>query len=720
MKVGAGILGSRTQALLSAFFVVAALVATLWFAAEAMAVDEDITPPQLDALSVSPSTVDVTTGSKTVTVTATITDPAAPGGVSSGANSASIFYSPPGGGFGTTVSGFLSRTSGDQFSGTVTFPQFIAEGLWTASVSVADRVGNSRFYGSTQLHDAGFDADVDVTSTPDTTAPELGSLTVGPPTAVTVSNGSQSVPATATATDDISGVNFISISYESPSGAHSAFGSLTRTSGDNFAGSITFRQYQEAGTWTPTGVSVSDRAQPQNVLTLSGAELAALNLPDIEVTSDPVDLDPPELVSLTAEPACTDPAVRGACVDATTQDQTVTVKATITDNLSGANGLFLSYSSPTGIQSGFVFLHRTTGNNFQGQLVIRQFAQAGRWKPCFTFFPGSPCTVTISDNVGNFASVDLNDFPDAFIAVTRTAADEVPPGGQISTGDSANPINPIQSLLSIPPGGTGGPVELVITPRTTETPPNFYLLDQQLDITAPAQPDTSHPMKIEFLVDSSVFTSNPQVELPPACIAPLGAPPPDSCPLTVFKDGNEVEACTAVPPSAISPDPCVVLPQENVDDDRKITIYTTTASSWNVGVDLTISENEPPDCTNVAASKRMLWPPNHALRELTLQGGSDPDGDDLTFTITGITQDEPVNGKGDGNTAPDAKVDAVPGKFFVRAERSGKGDGRVYRISYELSDGTESCEGIAKVSVPHDAKRAARDSAPPGYNSLAR
>ena len=63
-----------------------------------------------------------------------------------------------------------------------------------------------------------------------------------------------------------------------------------------------------------------------------------------------------------------------------------------------------------------------------------------------------------------------------------------------------------------------------------------------------------------------------------------------------------------------------------------------------------------------------------------VSGATDPDGDPVTHTITGVTQDEPLNGQGDGDTSPDARD--VPGhadQVNLRAERSGNGDGRVYR-----------------------------------------
>jgi hypothetical protein len=75
----------------------------------------------------------------------------------------------------------------------------------------------------------------------------------------------------------------------------------------------------------------------------------------------------------------------------------------------------------------------------------------------------------------------------------------------------------------------------------------------------------------------------------------------------------------------------------------------------------------------------------------------------VTITITGVTQDEPLNGLGDGDTAPDAAaVSGHPDQVQLRAERSGTGDGRVYRIAFTVSDGKSSCTGTVFVGVPHD------------------
>ncbi len=80
-----------------------------------------------------------------------------------------------------------------------------------------------------------------------------------------------------------------------------------------------------------------------------------------------------------------------------------------------------------------------------------------------------------------------------------------------------------------------------------------------------------------------------------------------------------------------------------------------------------------------------------------------------------------MNQVGDGDTAPDAKAGPAPNQVYVRAERSGLGDGRVYRIAYRATDGRGGeCSGVATVGVPHDMGKGSTpiDSAPPSYDSF--
>ena len=124
--------------------------------------------------------------------------------------------------------------------------------------------------------------------------------------------------------------------------------------------------------------------------------------------------------------------------------------------------------------------------------------------------------------------------------------------------------------------------------------------------------------------------------------------------------------------------------------------------------------NRPPDCSTVTAATDIAKKSN--LITVTLRGATDPDGDPVALRVTGVTQDEPLTGPGDQTTI-DALAGATPDTVRVRNEAGTKGDGRVYRISFEGDDGREgTCSGTVKVSVPR--RGVAVDSAPPSYNSF--
>jgi cysteine-rich repeat protein len=129
-------------------------------------------------------------------------------------------------------------------------------------------------------------------------------------------------------------------------------------------------------------------------------------------------------------------------------------------------------------------------------------------------------------------------------------------------------------------------------------------------------------------------------------------------------------------------------------------------------------ENRPPDCGGARASAELLWPADHGMRSVGIRKVTDPDGDDLELRITAISQDEPVEDAGKGKSCPDASGIGTP-TARLRAERAGRGDGRVYRIEFAAEDGRGGrCEGAVAVCVPHDrGKRSGCGSGAPAFDS---
>jgi hypothetical protein len=119
--------------------------------------------------------------------------------------------------------------------------------------------------------------------------------------------------------------------------------------------------------------------------------------------------------------------------------------------------------------------------------------------------------------------------------------------------------------------------------------------------------------------------------------------------------------------------------------------------------------NQPPDVSGAYPSIDCLclWPPNHKFVDITVKGVTDPDGDEVRIIITGITSDEPtttIKGAGGDKHAPDA-YGVGTDTASVRAERSGTGNGRVYKITVVASDGNGGkTVGSVFVKVPHDQR----------------
>jgi hypothetical protein len=86
---------------------------------------------------------------------------------------------------------------------------------------------------------------------------------------------------------------------------------------------------------------------------------------------------------------------------------------------------------------------------------------------------------------------------------------------------------------------------------------------------------------------------------------------------------------------------------------------------------------------------------------VSITGVADPDDPDVRVTVTAVTQDEPVGGPDCGHSSPDAVLNGA--SVLLRAERDGRGTGRVYRVTFTAEDGSGAqCTGSVNVCVPHD------------------
>jgi hypothetical protein len=122
----------------------------------------------------------------------------------------------------------------------------------------------------------------------------------------------------------------------------------------------------------------------------------------------------------------------------------------------------------------------------------------------------------------------------------------------------------------------------------------------------------------------------------------------------------------------------------------------TSTGSFTV----TVRDTTAPAIASVTPSQASLWPPNHQMVAINVSAVSSDAVGVASLKIIKVTSSEPDNGLGDGDTAGDFVITG-PLSVSVRAERAGKGDGRIYTITVEARDAagnttTKTCT----VSVP--------------------
>ena len=112
----------------------------------------------------------------------------------------------------------------------------------------------------------------------------------------------------------------------------------------------------------------------------------------------------------------------------------------------------------------------------------------------------------------------------------------------------------------------------------------------------------------------------------------------------------------------------------------------------------------PPVISGVSDYFEPLWPPNHRMVPVEIDYSvSDDCG--TTWCELYVLSNEPEEGLGDGDLAPDWKI-IDPHNVLLRAERAGNGPGRVYTIVIVCFDesGNASMDN-ALVTVPHDMRK---------------
>ena len=122
-------------------------------------------------------------------------------------------------------------------------------------------------------------------------------------------------------------------------------------------------------------------------------------------------------------------------------------------------------------------------------------------------------------------------------------------------------------------------------------------------------------------------------------------------------------------------------------------------------IGLDVCDEVAPTFDEVSVTPNVLWPANHKYVDVTATVVvSDNINPYPTVSLVSVTSNEPDNGKGDGNTVDDIVI-LDDFHFMLRAERSGSGTGRIYTITYMMTDACgNSATATAEVTVPKSHK----------------
>jgi hypothetical protein len=117
---------------------------------------------------------------------------------------------------------------------------------------------------------------------------------------------------------------------------------------------------------------------------------------------------------------------------------------------------------------------------------------------------------------------------------------------------------------------------------------------------------------------------------------------------------------------------------------------------------VTVVDTTPPVIGVVSADPNVLWPPNHKMIAVKVRAEVTDTCGPATWKILRVSSNEAADAKGSGHTATDWKITGDH-TLTLRAERSGKGSGRVYTITIQASDVSgNTSQKTVTVTVPHD------------------
>jgi hypothetical protein len=458
----------------------------------------DTTPPALVSLSFTPASINTTVSQADVTVNFTATDNLA------GVNSLEVAFVSPSGVSTQRAKVTLTPSTAATGSATATFPRFSESGTWTlASLYLSDAAGNSLILDDSGLAALNFPTSLTVTSNTDSAPPALTQFSVSP-NSISTTSASANVTVNFAATDDLSGVSSLQVTFLSPSGVATQSGTANLNPATTVTGStaVTFPRFSEPGAWTVSSVFLTDAAGNTTLLDSDG--LAAAGFPNTLTVTSTSDSTAPSLTSFSFSPTT---------ITVSSTSANVTMSFHVTDDLSGATTFQASLLSPSGGSS--VNASATFAANTSVTATAVATIPAGSEDGIWTV-----ATVFLSDAVGNTRVLATSDLSAAGFPTQLVVHNPV--------GDTTPPV--ITPNVSPAPGVTGWNTTPVTVSWTVADPESGIASSTgcgtaQVSLSTPGLAFTCSAVNGAGLTSTASITV--KVDLAPPSIVPSVTPAPN-------------------------------------------------------------------------------------------------------------------------------------------------------------------------------------------------
>ncbi|MFL6231190.1 MAG: choice-of-anchor Q domain-containing protein [Pyrinomonadaceae bacterium] len=333
-------------------------------------------------------------------------------------------------------------------------------------------------------------------------------------------------------------------------------------------------------------------------------------------------------------------------------------------------GALVSYAAPSGSACGTVTCDHPSGS----------------------FFPIGDTTVTCTSSAGPSCAfkITVNDTQNPTISAPADAsyqcAAQVPTASPSQATASDNCAAPTVTVSDSDDGGAGSTASPLIITRTytaTDAAGHTASASQTITVVDNTAPSVTPPANDNADADASTCA---------ASVNPDTATASDNCSGAVAVVGTRGDSQPLNAPYPVG--------------TTTITWTATDAhgNSASAAQTVTVTDAQAPTVTNLSASPSSLWSPNHTMRNVTVTYNASDNCGGVNCRIGSVTSNEPANGTGDGNTAPDwVIVDSH--HVQLRAERAGGGAGRTYTITVVCTDGSNNMTTKSvTVTVPKSQK----------------